>query len=110
MSANTLRYSRLAQAMALFCVASPLYAADATNAVLDEVSVIEKKAEKKKATPPDGTLEKQGYICRTERRMNSRFGNTVCRSPAQIAEEKAMARESVPRHRDCLAPSYMCNG
>lgn len=54
MSANTLRYSRLAQAMALFCVASPLYAADATNAVLDEVSVIEKKAEKKKATP---TLE-----------------------------------------------------
>ena len=66
--------------------------------------------EKKKATPPDGTLEKQGYICRTERRMNSRFGNTVCRSPAQIAEEKAMARESVPRHRDCMAPSYMCNG
>lgn len=54
MSANTLRYSRLAQAMALFCVASPLYAADATNAVLDEVSVIEKKAEKRKATP---TLE-----------------------------------------------------
>lgn len=54
MSANTLRYSRLAKAMALFCVASPLYAADATNAVLDEVSVIEKKAEKRKATP---TLE-----------------------------------------------------
>ncbi|HCU65293.1 MAG TPA: TonB-dependent siderophore receptor [Rheinheimera sp.] len=54
MSANTLRYSRLAKAVALFCVASPLYAADATNAVLDEVSVIEKKAEKKKATP---TLE-----------------------------------------------------
>lgn len=54
MSANTLRYSRLAKAMALFCVASPLYAADAANATLDEVSVIEKKAEKKKATP---TLE-----------------------------------------------------
>lgn len=54
MSANTLRYSRLAKAVALFCVASPLYAADATNAVLDEVSVIEKKAEKRKATP---TLE-----------------------------------------------------
>ena len=53
-------------------------------------------------------LEKQGYICRTERRMNSRFGNTVCRTPAQIAAEKAMARESVPRHRDCMAPSYMC--
>ncbi len=60
--------------------------------------------EKKKV----GTLEKQGYICRTERRMNSRFGNTVCRTPAQIAAEKAMARESVPRHRDCMAPSYMC--
>ncbi|MCT6700383.1 TonB-dependent receptor family protein [Rheinheimera sp. 4Y26] len=54
MSANTLRYSRLAKAVALFCVASPLYAADAANATLDEVSVIEKKAEKKKATP---TLE-----------------------------------------------------
>lgn len=54
MSANTLRYSRLAKAVALFCVASPLYAADSANAVLDEVSVIEKKAEKKKATP---TLE-----------------------------------------------------
>ncbi|TXH94817.1 MAG: hypothetical protein E6Q75_11635 [Rheinheimera sp.] len=64
--------------------------------------------EKKKVAPPDGTLEKQGYICRTERRMNSRFGNTVCRTPAQIAAEKAMARESVPRHRDCMAPSYMC--
>ncbi len=54
MSANTLRYSRLAKAVALFCVASPLYAADAANVALDEVSVIEKKAEKKKATP---TLE-----------------------------------------------------
>ncbi|MDZ7868342.1 MAG: hypothetical protein U5L02_03930 [Rheinheimera sp.] len=64
--------------------------------------------EAKKATPPDGSLEKQGYVCRTERRMNSRFGNTVCRTPAQIAEEKAMARESMPRHRDCSAPSYMC--
>jgi hypothetical protein len=64
--------------------------------------------EKKKVTPPDGTLEKQGYICRTERRINSRFGNTVCRTPSQIAAEKAMARESVPRHRDCMAPSYMC--
>lgn len=65
--------------------------------------------EKKKVTPPDGTLEKLGYVCRTERRMNSRFGNTVCRSPSQIAAEKAMARESMPRHRDCLAASYMCN-
>ncbi len=63
--------------------------------------------EAKKVAPPDGTLEKQGYICRTERGINSRFGNTVCRSPAQIAAEKAMARESMPRHRDCLAPSYM---
>lgn len=54
MSANTLRYSRIAQAIALLCVTSPLYAADAANAALDEVSVIEKKAEKKKATP---TLE-----------------------------------------------------
>ncbi len=64
--------------------------------------------EANKATPPDGSLEKQGYVCRTERRMNSRFGNTVCRTPSQIAEEKAMARESMPRHRDCSAPSYMC--
>jgi len=54
MSANTLRYSKLAKAMALFCVASPLYAAAAANVSLDEVSVVEKKAEKKKATP---TLE-----------------------------------------------------
>lgn len=54
MSTNTLRYSKLAKAIALFCVASPLYAADAANVALDEVSVIEKKAEKKKATP---TLE-----------------------------------------------------
>lgn len=43
MSDNTLRYSKLAKAMALFCVASPLYAAAAANVSLDEVSVVEKK-------------------------------------------------------------------
>lgn len=64
--------------------------------------------EDKKATPPDGSLEKLGYICRTERRMNSRFGNKVCRTPEQIAQEKAMARDSMPRHRDCNAEPYMC--
>jgi hypothetical protein len=64
--------------------------------------------EKKRGEAPAGTLEQQGYICRTERPLGTRFGKKVCRSPQQIEEERRAAKEALPRHRECNAGA-ICN-
>jgi len=59
--------------------------------------------EKKRGAAPDGSAEKEGYICRTERPLGTRFGKKTCRTPQQIEAEKQAAKDALPRHRDCAA-------
>jgi len=64
--------------------------------------------EKKRGEAPDGTAEKAGFICKTERPLGTRFGKKSCRTPQQIEAEKQAAKEALPRHRECGAGS-ICN-
>ncbi len=57
--------------------------------------------EKARGEAPDGSLEKEGYICRTERPLGTRFGKKTCRTPQQVEADKQAAKDSLPRHRDC---------
>lgn len=81
----------------------------ATNSDLGRTNVLKANdIEKKRGAAPDGSLEKEGYICRTERPLGSRFGKKTCRTPQQVEADKQAAKEALPRHRDCTAGA-ICN-
>ena len=82
---------------------------NATSTNLSKTNIVKANdIEKKRGAAPDGTAEKVGYICRTERKLGSRFGEKTCRTPQQIEAEKQAAKEALPRHRECGAGS-ICN-
>jgi hypothetical protein len=82
---------------------------NAVNADISKTNVVKANdIEKKRGAAPDGTAEKDGYICRTERPLGTRFGKKVCRTAEQIEAEKQAAKEALPRHRECAAGS-ICN-
>ena len=64
--------------------------------------------EKKQGAAPDGTAEKAGFICKTERPLGTRFGKKSCRTPQQIEADRQAAKEALQRHRECGAGS-ICN-
>ncbi|WP_348728183.1 hypothetical protein [Rheinheimera texasensis] len=82
---------------------------NAMNSDVSKTNVVKANdIEKKRGAAPDGTAEKDGYICRTERPLGTRFGKKVCRTAEQIEAEKQAAKEALPRHRECAAGS-ICN-
>ena len=82
---------------------------NATSSNISKTNVVKANdIEKNRGAAPDGTAEKDGYICRTERPLGTRFGKKVCRTPEQIEAEKQAAKEALPRHRECAAGS-ICN-
>jgi hypothetical protein len=82
---------------------------NAVNSDISKTNVVKANdIEKKRGAAPDGTAEKDGYICRTERPLGTRFGKKVCRTAEQIEAEKQAAKEALPRHRECAAGS-ICN-
>ncbi len=79
---------------------------NATSSNISKTNVVKANdIEKNRGAAPDGTAEKDGYICRTERPLGTRFGKKTCRTPQQIEAEKQAAKEALPRHRDCAAGS-----
>lgn len=77
---------------------------NAVNSDISKTNVVKANdIEKKRGAAPDGSLEKAGYICRTERPLGTRFGKKVCRTPQQIEADRQAAKESLPRHRECNA-------
>ena len=82
---------------------------NAMNSDVSKTNVVKANdIEKKRGAAPDGTAEKAGYICRTERKLGSRFGEKTCRTPQQIEADRQAAKEALPRHRECGAGS-ICN-
>lgn len=82
---------------------------NATSSDISKTNVVKAQdIEKSRGAAPDGTLEKSGYICRTERPLGSRFGKKTCRTAQQVEAEKQAAKDSLPRHRDCAAGG-ICN-
>lgn len=79
---------------------------NATSSDISKTNVVKANdIEKSRGAAPDGTAEKDGYICRTERPLGTRFGKKTCRTPQQIEAEKQAAKEALPRHRECAAGS-----
>lgn len=77
---------------------------NAVNSDISKTNVVKANdIEKKRGAAPDGTAEKAGYICRTERPLGTRFGKKVCRTPQQIEADRQAAKEALPRHRECNA-------
>lgn len=77
---------------------------NAMNSDISKTNVVKANdIEKNRGEAPDGSLEKEGYICRTERPLGTRFGKKTCRTPQQIEAEKQAAKDALPRHRDCAA-------
>jgi len=82
---------------------------NASSANVSKTNIVKANdIEKKQGAAPDGTAEKAGFICKTERPLGTRFGKKSCRTPQQIEAEKQAAKDALPRHRECGAGS-ICN-
>ncbi len=80
-----------------------------THKAQQKQEVIKVQAAEPQQTRTEPTVTKDSdLICRTERPLGTRFGKKVCRTKAQIAEERKQAKDLLPRHRECTGPREVC--
>lgn len=100
---------KLIAVLCISCVIGGCASSTVSPDIISNTNVVRANdIEKRRGAPPDGTAERAGYICQTERPVGTRFGRKVCRTAAQIAADREASRQSLPSHRDCAVSPYMC--
>lgn len=98
----------------LILVCSILFLAACSSSPATQTTAQKSEAEKVQTaktttTKADSTATKDSdLICRTERPLGTRFGKKVCRTRAQVEEDKQKAKDMMPRHRECTGPREVC--